>query len=544
MAWEVVQRLRCEGSAGHTSVLWNGLPIQSPMLGLLDFSLMPLNFIDEANISYGGNSSAWGSGAIGGVISLENDFEKEKSSIQFQTGVGSFGQRDFQLKTNYKIGKITGRTRLFHNKAENDFSYQIREDLPIITQTNAAFQQQGVLQEFFYSPKRNQELSLRFWGQQTDRQLPPTAVQTRSLASQKDEALRGSIHWKVIQNKMVWKVRSGLFRETIHYIDPERLTDALSFFWNALGEVEGEYFLNKNQQILIGGSHSWTRADIENYATPPQRNQTAIFSSFKQKIQNWNFQINGRAEVVDEKFIPFIPSFGFDGKLTDALTIQGKVSRNYRLPTFNDLYWIPGGNIDLLPEIGWGQEVGIIAGQESIYSATFFNRKINNWVYWSPTDQGFWSPQNLAQVWSRGLEQRFNWNFNFENSSLKMGGGYDFVLSTNQVAILKPIIEEGEQLWYAPQHRAFGKMIFSYDNFQLNYNHQLTGPVRTPNFSTLEKYHIGNLSASYSLARKQWSGKLFFTINNIWDTDYSVIEYRPMPGRNYQLHFQIIINKK
>ena len=531
------------GSAGHTAVLWNGLPIQSPMLGLLDFSLMPLNFIDEANINYGGGSSAWGSGAIGGVISLKNNFEKQKPSVALQSSIGSFGQYDFQVKTNYQIGKIIGRTRLFYNEAENDFTYQVRADLPRTKQTNAQLEQKGLLQEFFYSPKKNQELSLRFWGQQTNRQIPPTVAQTRSIASQKDEALRGSIHWKMIQNKMVWKAKSGLFKETIHYKDPERLTDALSYFWNALGEVEGEYFLNKNQQLLIGGSHSWTYADIENYATPPQRNQTALFSSFRQKVQNWNFQINGRAELVDGKMIPFIPSFGFDGKLTDLLTFQGKISRNYRLPTFNDLHWNPGGNIDLLPEIGWGQEIGITAGQESTYSATFFNRKINNWVYWSPTDQGFWSPQNLSQVWSRGLEQRFDWVFNFEKSSLKINGGYDFILSTNQIAISKPSIKEGEQLWYAPQHRAFGKVIFSYKNFQFNYNHQLTGPVRTPNFSTLEKYHIGNFSTSFNFPRKWWRGKISLSINNIWDADYSVIEYRPMPGRNYQLRFQLKINK-
>ncbi len=522
------------GSAGHTAVLWNGLPIQSPMLGLLDFSLMPTAFIDNAEIQYGGNSAAWGSGAIGGVISLDNQVEKEKFSLEIQTSAGSFGQFDLGLKSQYQIGKWTGKTRIFQKQADNDFTYQIRKDLPVITQTNAAFNQRGLLQEFYWFPKSNQELSIRFWGQQTDRELPPTAVQTRSLASQKDESLRGSIHWKSVDNKMVWQVRSGLFRENIHYKDPERLTDALSYFWNALGEVEGEYFINKNQQLLIGLSHAWTFADIENYSTPPQQNRTALFASFKQKIKNWNLQINGRGEIVDGKFIPFIPSLGFNGKVSDLLIIQGKISRNYRLPTFNDLYWNPGGNIDLLPEIGWGQEIGITVGQESFYSATFFNRKINNWVYWSPTDQGFWSPQNLSEVWSRGLEQRFKWQFIFEKSKLNLSGGYDFILSTNQVAISKPSIKEGEQLWYAPQHSAFGKLDLDFKNFQINYNHQLTGPVRTPNFTILKKYHIGNLSASYVFKRKQWESQLIFNVKNIWDTNYSVIEYRPMPGRNYQ----------
>ena len=126
----------------------------------------------------------------------------------------------------------------------------------------------------------------RFWGQKTDRQIPPTAAQTRSLASQKDESLRGSIHWKSIQNKWIWNAKSGLFRESIHYQDPERRTDALSYFWSALGEANAEYFINKNQQLSFGVSHIWTFADIENYATPPQQNRTALFGSFQQRLKS------------------------------------------------------------------------------------------------------------------------------------------------------------------------------------------------------------------------------------------------------------------
>ena len=60
------------GSASHTLVLWNGLPVQSPMLGQLDLSLLPSNFVENVSVEYGGNTSMWGSGAIGGTIALDN----------------------------------------------------------------------------------------------------------------------------------------------------------------------------------------------------------------------------------------------------------------------------------------------------------------------------------------------------------------------------------------------------------------------------------------------------------------------------------------
>src|SRR5665213_1406037 len=52
--------------AEQTAVLWNGFNLQSPMNGLLDLSLVPINFMDEVRLQYGGAGALWGSGAVGG----------------------------------------------------------------------------------------------------------------------------------------------------------------------------------------------------------------------------------------------------------------------------------------------------------------------------------------------------------------------------------------------------------------------------------------------------------------------------------------------
>ena len=45
------------GSAGHTLVLWNNVPISSPLLGLLDLSLLHRSAFDSATLVKGGLSS-------------------------------------------------------------------------------------------------------------------------------------------------------------------------------------------------------------------------------------------------------------------------------------------------------------------------------------------------------------------------------------------------------------------------------------------------------------------------------------------------------
>ena len=47
----------------HTQVFWNGIKLNSPMRGDVDFSLFPVYFIDDISLLHGGSSLQSGSGA-------------------------------------------------------------------------------------------------------------------------------------------------------------------------------------------------------------------------------------------------------------------------------------------------------------------------------------------------------------------------------------------------------------------------------------------------------------------------------------------------
>ncbi|HCY01216.1 MAG TPA: TonB-dependent receptor, partial [Bacteroidales bacterium] len=53
-------------AASHTQVNWNGININSPMAGMVDFSLIPVYIIDEMNLKHGTASIADQSGGLGG----------------------------------------------------------------------------------------------------------------------------------------------------------------------------------------------------------------------------------------------------------------------------------------------------------------------------------------------------------------------------------------------------------------------------------------------------------------------------------------------
>ena len=57
-------------AASHTQVMWNGMRINSPMLGMTDFSMIPSYFVDDATLLHGTSSLNVVGGGLGGAITL------------------------------------------------------------------------------------------------------------------------------------------------------------------------------------------------------------------------------------------------------------------------------------------------------------------------------------------------------------------------------------------------------------------------------------------------------------------------------------------
>ncbi len=539
------------GSAGHTLVLWNGLPLQSPMLGLLDLSLLPINSAEEVTLQKGGKSAAWGSGAIGGLISLKNkpDFS-HKFSLNSSVAVGSFGYRQQQFQYGFGSKKFQSRTKVFSQQAENDFSYFIAENLPDRKQSNARLSQQNILQDLYWKLKSNQQISVHLWQQYSDRQIPPTNVQNLSVAHQDDRSLRGIINWKKVGERTVLQVKGGFVKEDLDYFDDQQLLESRSSFETLFGEFTTQFAFQNNTIFHVGMTQFYTKAESAGYQNAPSESRTALFASYRLEGEKWQIQTSLREELVNSKFIPLTSDIGGQVQLFPRLHIKGKVSRNYRLPTLNDRFWKPGGNENLLAESGWSQEMTLAADlikskrTQANFSLTGFNRTIKNWIWWSRREgESYWSAQNLAEVWSRGLETRFSIAHQINNLTLSLKTGYDFIQSTNKIAIENPQIEAGSQLFYTPKHRFFANGKVKWKTFVLAYQQQFSGATEGVN-EDLPSYFFSNLRLQNNFAQNGINGSIFLNINNLWDTDYFIIERRPMPGRHFQIGINFSFNQK
>ncbi len=529
------------GAAGHVSVLWNGLPLQSPMLGLLDLSLLPTEFMDVADLQLGGQSAAYGSGAVAGTIALGNSLPAVAgTSLGIRLTGGSFGLRTGFGDARYRLGRWQLRSRLLHRRADNDFPYRLRADLPEKRQAHAQLRLTGLLQEAYYRPTPGRELAVRVWAQESFRQLPPTTVQNRSRATQADESIRASAHWTAAGEQTSFRLRSGLFREAIDYRDEAIGLHSPSHFYTAFLEGEKEWTVAPRHLVLAGWSNQYLWATIPAYEWPARQWRAAPFAAYRYADGRRRAGVQLRQEVVDGRLVPFIPSLELAHRLGKKLELSFKWSRNYRLPTFNDLYWRPGGNPDLRPESGWGREMVLnytrpTAAASLTAGVTAYQRRLKDWIYWSPTDRGFYAPQNLARVRSRGLEARLAYRRTLSRGHVLINGGGDYVESSNETAQPQIGLAAGQQLPYVPRYRAFGSVQAAWRQLTFAYRHQYTGEVTGQNVALLDAYDLASTQLSYRGDSPQASWRLLLEVDNLWNTTYRAVERRVMPGRNFRL---------
>lgn len=542
--------------AAHTAVLWNGFNLQSQMHGMIDLSLIPANFLNTVQLQFGSSGALWGSGAVGGAIHLNNTNSFNKGlSLYTNTSFGSFSDKQQQFSIEFSKKRFSSNLKVFHHEAKNDFDFINRAQYgkPTQKQTNADLKQYGLLQENYIRINEFQLLNTRFWYQFNDRGMPPSMTQNRNVARQKDESYRFTTEWSLRKRSFSVNARAAYFDEYLEYNDSMIDEFSKSKAKTLIAEAETKFSITKYDEVNIGLNNTLNTANTESYESEHQQNRTSIFASYRLHTQDllWNLIINARQEFLNNSAQPFTMSADIDGKILKVFNLKLNVAQHYRLPTFNDRFWVPGGNIDLKPESGWSEDV-TLAYKQGVkklnweLEAAVFNREIKNWVIWQPGVSGIWSPQNVQEVWSRGVEYKLNLNYQRSKWKTELSGLYNYVLSTNKRSNVQNDATLNKQLIYTPIQNAQGSLLLQYEGTSISFNQIYVGYRYTSsdNKNYLKPYTVSNIRVAQTFLLTGASIKIYAQINNVFSEQYEVIEYRPMPLMNYQFGLALYFNEK
>ncbi|WMX13503.1 MULTISPECIES: TonB-dependent siderophore receptor [unclassified Aureispira] len=532
------------GGASHTAVLWEGFNIQSPMLGQADISLLPAVFVDYVDIQYGGESALFGNSSIGGALHLGTN-SKFGRGWHFEGNLhgGSFEDIGQQFNLSYSNHWYSGSIRSFYHNAKNNYLFKDINAFgfpkPIKEQTNARLQQWGILQEHNVKFKKHQ-LGIKAWYQDSKRQIPPPLLLSSSNDFQKDEALRLVAHWKTYFDTQVWKARSALFLESLHF--QSDAVNSLSKILSSISEIENKWYLNNLHHFNFGLNYSFFKASSGGYTQDPQQHRLALFGAYKftSAQKKWAGTFSIREELVNNNLITPAASLGGTWNFYKKFRLNLHLSHNYRLPTFNDLYWNTLGNSNLKPEYSWNSELGLCLPfwfkQFHIETTiTGFCNLVNDWILWSPNTAGLWRPSNVEQVWARGMELNVQGKFHWKQWQFKAAANYAFTQSTRTKGSEQSTI--GKQLIYTPAHNANIRLQVQYRQTSLLYQHSVTSLRYIDNANTeiLPLFHVGYLRLNQRFSFKNTSANLYLQINNLFGEDYQVVSNRAMPWQQFEL---------
>lgn len=526
------------GSAVQSLVLWNGLPLQSPMLGLLDLSLIPSQEDTQISLIKGGNSSLWGSGAVSGLLTLESSIPKS-NNVAATTKIGSFGTFGQTATIRFSGDKWSSRSLFSHESSKRDFTYTLSPNLPEVKQSNSSFHRNHFIQDIYFRPNQKHQLSAHIWGYKAHTEIPPTTVQNKSQAHQNDGAWRSILAWKYKGKNLVVNSKIGHFIDNNDYFDPLLMIESANNFSSSFADVSLQRQFT-NHSMTIGSTYSNTIASSPGYEHSNSESRLGLFASHIYENSKIAVQTSLRQEFVDAYAAPFLPSVGATLILLQNLKLRGKVSKDFRLPTLNDRYWRPGGNTDLLPESGWSQEIGLdISTQMKSttlhYSSTLFNRDVDNWIMWTPTEgQSFWSAQNINEVKSWGIEQSIKIEKRIASFHYLTDIQYSYINSTFQSSLATPSVTKGDQLLYTPRHQGRIKLQATFSKATIAYTHEITGSTTGIN-EQVNSSNIANVNLTYRAKINQLATTLQLSLGNVWNANYFIIERRPMPGRLYNL---------
>lgn len=545
-------------SASHTKVRWNGVEINSPMLGQTDFSTLPVYMADHISLNHGGSSIARGSGALGGSVNFKSEVDwTEDFRVNLIQDVGSFDTYKTSSAIQLGSANFQSRTKFHYTTSDNDFSFKNnfkdRKNPPTEERKHAGYRQNSVLQEFFWKPGRDDVLSAHIWGQEYNRNIaPPLGVSGEQRdEEQNNRFLRSIVSWKKQLNRSTFRLRTAYlydfnnYKNSVANID----SDNHSHQWSTHAKITTP--ISDNLELNASFNFRNEVANSENYRGRKKRNTLIAFAGMEYTVSDRLItRLMLRQQMVDAVLVPLIPSVGMDYQVlgNEQLFLKANVSRNYRMPTLNDLYWSPGGNSELQPEKGISWELGLDYSKvladnlETQVTITGYQSSITNWISWLPDSvMSYWTPRNFRSVTSKGLESNIRVNWQQGETRLQAGGAYYLTRTYNDNLDFNPQIAGKEQFIYVPRHSYSAHGLIRFREYQADLTYRYTGKRYTSpeNVSYMPPFRLLDLGLSYFVKAKTFSGQVTVRINNVFDADYQVIAWRPMPGRNYHLVLKI-----
>jgi len=429
-------------SSNATQIFVNGVNINSPSLGLAEVGRLPLNNIENIEVVKGSGSLLYGTGAMGGTVSIFTKRPKhDVVDLRVEGGGGT--------NSTYHLGFANG---LYIN---NDLGYYLtgNYDKTDGFRSNSDLDHKDVSLNLVLD--KGEKLDLSLYGQYLDREFgrpgvkPPSGTETYYIG---DVAVYNSESASLLDRGgdedglLVLTAKSKLndmlnislmgnitSQENYNYLRyvnsfTSTLPGAESWTTNIVYEIEGDVdiIFSEKGDLLLGAeyiNYDWENESVDldgsgdrlensRSTIDADIHSTGIYGELHYQLFSPLRVIAGLRYEDNSGFgTETLPRFGLVATPKQNTALKLSTGKHFRAPTPNDLFWpddgFARGNPDLLPETGWHSDLTweqSLQNDRIYFSASYFHWTIDDKIQWEPDSEGVFSPVNLRSFTGDGFE--------------------------------------------------------------------------------------------------------------------------------------------
>lgn len=293
-------------------------------------------------------------------------------------------------------------------------------------------------------------------------------------------------------------------------------------------------------KVSLAADIQWDKLASTNYSASRTTAISAVSTSFNLNRLSLNAaaEYSGYFDRGEGSRHAISPSVDFRMRVIDGLDIVGFARRAYRVPMFNELYYVGYGNPDLKPEDAWLTDLGVDFHRQ--VSRTWnlkakvdgFYNILSNKITSAPTaeDPNFWLPYNIGKVRSIGLDLVTGADFTYGDWKGEMDLRYSYQSAVDRTP---DSYSYGQQIPYIAKHTVTASVKASWKGYELNPRWVLKSG-RNDATGNLADWNTLDLTLSKTFKLR---GPLSLGINiaakNLLDCRYELVSGYPMPGRSF-----------
>ncbi len=535
-------------SEGQVLVLEDGVRLNNPQGGWVDFNLLPISSVDKIEIVRGGASAQYGSEAVGGVIHVRTLPPPKRLTPSAEYTLGSYGTNAARFNLGQRLGKLAAVANF--NKLQTEGNYAVDETMRL---RNNAFAREDFYLRGDYAFSPNARLSAFHKDIHADRKVAGSLAFPSPGATQVDDnRITAASFFKQSGAWLDLNLQASVQRLVQEYVNPDPFFPIRSRHRVDSREVIAHNRSRVSQLELLYGfelaRNEIQSTDIQN----PTREQRSAFAQAEWRATNvrherlLSFTVLPAIRVDDysDAGTHASPKIGLVWKYEKhaSISLHASAGKSFRVPAMNDLFWPSGpfvaGNPNLKPEEGRQYDGGVLLQWPSglgnfRFAFDAFQYRLTNLISWIPDANFRFSPQNIARAKVSGFEPALQWSAPRERVSLRVS-----YAKLNAKDDGNDALTHGKELLYRPEHKLDASLVAQIFGASVGASYQLIAKrfVRQDNSLSLPGYRLTSVFGNYDFALTSgYRARMALAVNNLFDKRIQIIEGYPTPGREWRV---------